>query len=379
MAVVFGASRPLPFPMMPRWSDLAYAASGLALGGLLLLGAATEDPPDQIVWPVEIGFGAAALLALLLLRRRRPAGLAFGMALVAPLSTMSLSIAALAILNAAIHRPWRRMAPAAVLFAVEVAVLFSLDDELAYWSVVPPILFLEAALVASGMLVRSQRELVRSLREQAKLATEEARRLERERIAREMHDVLGHRISLLALHAGALEFSPHVSRDEMARAVSTIRSCAYDAAEDLREVIGVLRTASDTSPQPTLSDLPALVSEHRVTSDPSGATLVCPEVSLDDVPAAIGRHAYRIVQEGLTNARKHAPGQPVRVTVSGGPGTGLTVGVRNPLGAADPRAVGAGAGLVGVAERVELAGGRLEHGRTGGGEFFLEAWLPWPA
>lgn len=374
--------------VMLRWSDVAYAASGLSLGGLLLLGSATEDPPDPIIWPVELGFGSVALLAQLLLRRRWPVALALGMAPLAPLSAMSLSIAAVAILNLAIQRPWRTMAPIALLYAAAVAGLFALEEELDYWSVVPPIIFLEAALVASGMLVRSQRELVRSLRRQAEQATEEARRLERERIAREMHDVLGHRISLLALHAGALEFSPHVSREEMARAVSTIRSCAYDAAEDLREVIGILRTTPDDSkPQPTLSDLPDLIQHspgatfhHRVTTpDTPDSVLPCPEWSLDEVPGGIGRHGYRIIQEGLTNARKHAPGAPVTVTVSGAPGVGLTVEVRNPMTVVPGINLGGGVGLVGVAERVELAKGRLEHGATADGEFVLRAWLPWRA
>jgi signal transduction histidine kinase len=93
----------------------------------------------------------------------------------------------------------------------------------------------------------------------------------------------------------------------------------------------------------------------------------------------MGRHAYRIVQEGLTNARKHAPGAEVRVLVDGSPGAGLTIEVRNrlPLGAA-AQVPGAGAGLVGLAERVELCQGRLEHGATGDGDFQLRAWLPWP-
>jgi signal transduction histidine kinase len=345
---------------------------------------ATEDPPEPIVWPIELGFGAVACLALLLLRRRWPAGLALGLVPLAPLSAVSLAIAAVAILNVAVRRPWRIMAPIAGLYAITIAGLFSLDEEIDYWAVVPPILFLEAALVASGMLVRSQRMLVLSLREQARQASrgqqlriEEARRLERERIAREMHDVLGHRISLLALHAGALEFSPKVGRDEMARAVSTIRSCAYDAAEDLREVIGVLRTTVDGDrPQPTLADLPALVEQSRG----AGTAVLLDEQVAAPVPAAIGRHAYRIVQEGLTNARKHAPAVQVRVTVAGSPGAGLTVEVRNrmpgPSGTAP--APGAGVGLVGLAERVELARGRLDHGRTPEGEFLLSAWLPWP-
>jgi signal transduction histidine kinase len=87
------------------------------------------------------------------------------------------------------------------------------------------------------------------------------------------------------------------------------------------------------------------------------------------------------VQEGLTNARKHARDTAVEVTVSGGPGAGLEVEVRNPLavGRRNGGIPGAGAGLIGLAERAELAGGRLEHGITAAGEYRLWAWLPWTA
>jgi signal transduction histidine kinase len=99
------------------------------------------------------------------------------------------------------------------------------------------------------------------------------------------------------------------------------------------------------------------------------------------VPAGIGRSAYRVVQEGLTNARKHAPGSEVTVTVRGAPGTGLSVGVANAPpggGVPAPAIPGARLGMIGLGERVALAGGRLEHGRTPDGGYRLSAWLPWP-
>jgi signal transduction histidine kinase len=131
--------------------------------------------------------------------------------------------------------------------------------------------------------------------------------------------------------------------------------------------------------------------------------LECLVADLAAVPAVVGRSSYRIVQEGLTNARKHAPGAQVSVTVRGAAGGGLTVEIRNPwpvdpAGTADmpggtldvpPGTVdmpggtaaipGAGIGIIGLAERASLAGGRLEHGPTPDGDFRLQAWLPWPA
>jgi signal transduction histidine kinase len=217
-----------------------------------------------------------------------------------------------------------------------------------------------------------------------------------------MHDVLAHRISLLSLHAGALEIRPDASADEVARAAGVIRASAHQALQDLREVIGVLRDPAAGSPperpQPTLHELPALAEDSRAAG--MRVRLDLRVAAPDSVPAGAGRTAYRIVQEGLTNARKHAPGAAVSVCVDGSVGTGLTVTVRNPWPVGGPPAGGAGAdvpgaggagaalpgagipgagtGLVGLTERATLAGGRLAHGRTPGGDFELAAWLPWP-
>jgi len=240
------------------------------------------------------------------------------------------------------------------------------------------------------MVVRSRRQLVLSLRDRAERAESEqqlrvtqARALERTRIAREMHDVLAHRISLLSLHAGALEIHPGAALAEVAGAAGVIRASAHQALEDLREVIGVLREPAGGEaperPQPTLRELPALADESR-----TAGVKVHLELRVDDaaeLPAGTGRAAYRIVQEGLTNARKHAPGTAVRVCVTGAAGTGLTISIRNPapVGSRTAAALpGTGAGLVGLAERATLAGGRLTSGRGADGEFTLSAWLPWP-
>jgi signal transduction histidine kinase len=99
------------------------------------------------------------------------------------------------------------------------------------------------------------------------------------------------------------------------------------------------------------------------------------------VPDAVGRHALRIVQEALTNARKHAAAAPVDLRLEGAPGKGLTIEVRNPapvLAAGATEIPGSETGLVGLAERAVLAGGRLEHGLDEHGDFRLRAWLPWP-
>jgi signal transduction histidine kinase len=239
-----------------------------------------------------------------------------------------------------------------------------------------------------GMFVRSRRQLVLSLRDRAEraeteqqLRVEQARQAERARIAREMHDVLAHRISLLSLHAGALEFRPDAPPEEVARAAGVIRASAHQALEDLRAVIGVLREAPagegvPEPPQPTLADLPALIEESREAG--MRVTFTPPEVEAP--PDSLGRNVYRVVQEGLTNARKHARGSTVDVVISGSPDAGLEIEIRNrlPVGVASSSIPGAGTGIIGLAERASLAGGRLEHGRTEAGDYRLWAWLPWP-
>jgi signal transduction histidine kinase len=143
--------------------------------------------------------------------------------------------------------------------------------------------------------------------------------------------------------------------------------------------------AAGRSPLPGIAGLPGLIEESRaagmrIEADgeawPAGAS--------EGMPDAAGRTVYRVVQEGLTNARKHAPGEPVQVILGGGPGAGLDVSVVNRLdpGPAQAGAAGSvpgtGTGLIGLTERLELAGGRLQYG-AGGREFRLHAWLPWPA
>jgi signal transduction histidine kinase len=256
-----------------------------------------------------------------------------------------------------------------------------------------------------GLLVRVRRETVLSLRTRAERLDEErqrsaelAREAERRRIAREMHDVLAHRLSLLSVHAGALEFRPDAPAEDIAEAAAVIRTSAAAALSDLRQVITVLREdTAGTEPQPTLAQLPALLDESRA----AGMTL---RAHLDlqgteSLPEALGRTAYRLVQEGLTNARKHAPGAPVDVTASASGSGGLVVevvthsdsasgataagtyaagatavGPSAHSGAGAP--TGAGVGLIGLAERLALVGGELEHGRTAAGGFVLRGTVP---
>lgn len=324
-------------------------------------------------------------------RRRWPVGLALAMVPLGFLSSSSGGASCILLFTVAVHRPLRRLIPVALLnWAAALLFLWVFPDPTnSYWVSATTVSIVLLMVVAWGMFVRARRQLIVSLRERAlraeseqQLRIQQAKHQERSRIAREMHDVLAHRISLLSVHAGALEFRPDAPPEQITQAAGVIRASAHQALQDLREVIGVLR--DDTGdpaperPQPSLTDLPALIEESRQAG--MAVDLDNRLADLSDVPAIVGRSAYRTVQEGLTNARKHAPGATVHVLLDGSMGKALTIEVRNPLTASTgPRIPGAGAGLIGLTERASLAGGRLAHGRTRGGDFRLRAWLPWPA
>ncbi|MEQ4716426.1 histidine kinase [Nonomuraea sp. B19D2] len=354
----------------------------LACGVTLVSLPELQDEPEPLL-ALEQVVGALSCVAVWL-RRRWPVGLALVTTLLSSYLELAGGASIVGLFTVAVHRPFKVSGPMLLLSLVTLAPYLMLrpQNELdAKWAAAFGVTIV-LTVFAWGVVIRARRQLVWSLRQRADSAAEEAKRLERERIAREMHDVLAHRISMLSLHAGALEFRPDAPAEEIARAAGAIRTNTHLALQDLREVIGVLRHAQPDGgdpvpdrPQPTLADLSTLVEECRHAGM---------DVRLDlraggEAPGGLGRNVYRIVQEALTNARKHAGGTPVDVAVSGAPGEGLSAEVRNPLWARHgPRLPGAGAGLIGLAERAELAGGRLEHGATPDGEFVVRAWLPWP-
>ncbi|GHB93994.1 histidine kinase [Streptomyces albogriseolus] len=354
-----------------------------------LLGADTLQNSDlpRALSAADQMLGALSCAAVWL-RRRWPFGLAVAMLPVSFLSETSGGVAVIALFTLAVHRPFRYVAwvAGAQLVLAPLYFWWRPDPDLPYAAAVVLILVLTGATVGWGMFVRSKRQLMLSLRDrarraetEARLRAEQAQRLAREAIAREMHDVLAHRLTLLSVHAGALEFRPDAPRDEIARAAGVIRESAHEALQDLREIIGVLRAGDSEDagrPQPTLAALDALVAESLQAG--MKVTLEQRVTDAGSVPASVGRTAYRIAQEGLTNARKHAPGTEVTVSVAGGPGEDLTVRVHNPPPEGDvPPVPGAGQGLIGLTERATLAGGSLEHGRTPEGGFEVRARLPW--
>ncbi|MEU2116077.1 histidine kinase [Streptomyces sp. NPDC016459] len=384
-----GSGAPRPRRTVRDWivdTSLFFLA---ALVGLLAAETSAKYTSEAVALADQL-IGAAACCALWL-RRRWPTTLAVALCLVSAVVPVAGGALLGSLFSLAVRRPFREVAWIATFGAVGsvVSVFVRPDPETPTGLNVALSLVLVLLVTAWGMLVRSRRQLVEALRERARRAEAEAelrvaqaQRLARESIAREMHDVLAHRLTLLSVHAGALEFRPDAPPEQVARAAGVIRDSAHDALQDLREIIGVLRAPGENGdggnrPQPTLATLGALIAESRA----AGAEVVL-DTTVEDpaaVPAATGRTVYRIAQEALTNARKHAPGTMVTVTVRGRPGEGLTVGVHNPAPAGPvPHVPGSGQGLIGLAERAALAGGRLDHGPGPDGGFTLRAWLPWP-
>jgi signal transduction histidine kinase len=241
---------------------------------------------------------------------------------------------------------------------------------------------LVAGTVGWGLYVTGAHERAAHAEREAGLRADQVRQQAREEIAREMHDVLAHRLTLLSMHAGALEFHPTASSARIAEAAGVIRQSAGRALEDLQGVLRVLRApvVSDHAPppQPTLRETDRLIEEARA----AGAKIELHQ-QLDDLSTmdpTTGRTAYRVLQEALTNHRKHAPDTPVSVTLMGGTGQGLSITAANPVPVPSRPATylhpPSGHGLIGMHERVRLAGGRMSHRLTPAG-FHLEVWLPW--
>ena len=376
-----------------RVDDVAITGAGL-LAGVLVVLTGLPDITARLWWHGGLTVAASAALWW---RRARPL-LVTLVAAGAVGAGAALVLLPLVLLTLAVHRGGRALAVG--LLACEAAYLVSTWYEAIDGSLVARLegLLIGSALVlglpvAAGAYLGARRALVASLRDRVERAeadqavrAERARAAERTRIAREMHDVLGHRITLLALHAGALEINPAAAPAEVERTAMLLRTTAHEAMQELRGILGVLRTtvddvpdlASPVAPQPTLSDLAQLVREHHET----GMSLTLHQ-DLDpgaEPPALVGRTAYRVVQESLTNATRHAPGASVGIRTSGSPGSGLRVEITNTRGAgaaSSTEVVGSGLGLIGLRERVVLAGGRLGTGRTDDGGFTVHAWLPW--
>lgn len=247
-------------------------------------------------------------------------------------------------------------------------------------------LLLPLLAVVVGLWLGNRRRLVEALtadvehlRIESTLREEAARAAERARISAEMHDVLAHRLSLIALHTGVLATKSDTLPAPVAERLGMLRTSSVEALADLRDVLGALRDPDAAQPSSALTPVMKEVRELIGEARSAGQHI---ELTADGLPGqAPTTHrlaVYRIVQEALTNARKHADGAEVTVHIDyRAPAT--LVEVTNPPGASRTDIVGSGYGLVGLRERVTALGGHLAAGPAGAGVWRLAAHIPHPA
>jgi signal transduction histidine kinase len=363
------------------------ALLALAVGVVTVISivvADVDDPSERMTW---WGWALVAVQVVpLVWRRRAPlavlfvsglGSLVFGMAnLPDPAIQFTL---ALALYTVAAYRCRRISVPVVLAFVVVGALSFVLDDQADLADIAVTYLVGVGAWVV-GDSTRSQRERAAWL---AQRQQDEARRAaaeERVRIARDLHDVVAHHISVIAVQAEAAQevLAAHPERAE--RAMATVAETARTALGELRRMLGLLRSDAGRAPQPDLGAVDELVASVRGAGLAVEVRTTGPARPVDGV---VGVTAYRIVQEALTNVLRHADARRACVDLAFD-ADALVIRVaddgRGPR-AARPGATngGAGQGLVGMRERVTVLGGRLATGPAPDGGFTVEARLPLPS
>lgn len=367
---------------LPHRNEIAADLALLvALAGLEFV---LEYHSASMGWPATVlVVRIPVILAVVVLRRRLPM---VALALAVADSVLQAGIsAALPVAAYAMTRYQNRWVVRAPVLMVATVISVLVVSQT--WGLHDAIIFIASALLwpaTLGAFVAARVQLAATQAERA-ARDEEARALqareavldERVRIAREMHDVVGHRVSLMVLHAGAVEMAAR-DASKVAQLADQMQRAGRQALQELRQLVGLLRSDSamapaSLAPQPTLEDLDALVEEsHQAGMDVSiecrGQVRVLDET--------VERTAYRVVQEALTNAGRHAPGSAVHVTLDYRP-KALTVTVVNRASTLAPTTVaGSGHGLIGLRERAQVLGGLLRADPRLDGGFAVEAVLP---
>jgi len=336
------------------------------------LGPDSKFPPAVIGVPLGLGVAWSALW-----RRRWPA-LFLGLALAANIVVAAQIVVILALFSyAARTASWFRALAACLVSIgpVGVPILVYAGPD----GAVPLTLAVCVVPTAVGLYVGTRRELIARIRERAERAESEqqqriaqARSEERTQIARDMHDIVTHRVALMVLHATALETTGDEQAAEIGRQIGTT---GREALGELRSLVGVLRNDGDapTRPATGLGDLDDLVEESRQLGVPVAMEVVN---RTDRRPSVLVEHAiYRVIQEALANVHKHAPGARTWVRVDQGPDV-ISLTVSNTRGTRTPVLGGGGHGLLGITERIRLIGGEVTAGPTREGGFEIVATIP---
>ncbi|WP_432816215.1 sensor histidine kinase [Streptomyces vilmorinianum] len=415
---------PLSFGVLPRlsrWDAAADASIALVLAVCTVLGdldrsyvelawqperpdvpppvevPALPVPPPPLpavqytLPPVELWELVAAVLTALplLLRRRFPLAV-YGAALGATVllhqgdvakdaTTVVFASGLIAAYSAALYSPHRKATAVSLCAGVALYAAMPLVPDVD-GALVPVLVLLPVALAAHGL--HSWRQRARALREEQQAALRRAVEQERSRIARELHDVVTHNVSMMTIQAGAARKVLDTAPEQAREAMLAVEAAGRSAMSELRHVMGLLTMAADgpdpatdvdLAPQPGLDRLEELARRVRETGVPVELTV---RGAPAELPAGVDLAAYRVVQEGLTNAVKHAAGASVSVVVEHAPGE-LRVEVTDTGGPPRPPAgTGGGRGLMGLRERLAVYGGTLHAGRRPRGGYRVRAVIP---
>ncbi len=372
-------------PFTASWPRPFDAGLALAIAALALVDVAVDYPPE----PLGIAIGAALATTLpLAWRSRAPV-----FAALAPTTGLLLAV----VLGTPDDQPTvTTFAPLIGLFALgelgsRAALLWAGGACVAMWASAGIIegdagalmfgLALSCGTMAVGRAARAMtfetevlEAKVDTLEQEQERRTREAIAEERARIARELHDVVGHSISLMGIQAGAVRRVLPAGLDREREMLQGIERTGRDSVAEMRRLIGLLRATDDVPDRapPTLARVHALVQQVRH----AGLTV---ELSVtgdvDDLPPGRGLASYRVVQEALTNALKHAPGAPVSVRIARS-AAGVDIEVESASLPGAPDTGSGGHGLIGMRERVALYEGRFDAGPMPDGGFLVRAWFP---
>jgi signal transduction histidine kinase len=237
--------------------------------------------------------------------------------------------------------------------------------------------FFGVALASRTAQTRELRERVATVERERTAAAERAAAEERSRIARELHDVVAHSVSVMVVQASGVRRLLHADQEREREALLSVEHIGREALAEMRRMLGVMRAGeekpAELAPQPGLLHLDRLIAQVEEAGLPVRLRV---EGDRPELPIGIDLSAYRIVQEGLTNTLKHAPGAQAEVVIRYGE-NGVEVEVMDDgAGAANGSRADGGHGLVGMRERVALYGGSLDAGPRDGGGFVLRAQLP---
>jgi signal transduction histidine kinase len=360
--------------------DLAIAG---ALAAWALVEAVAVDGPGSI--PVRIAFALAVSVPLLWRRALPLPVLVFICAMLAlraltadapEYGTAPFPSMLVATFSVGAYTASAWLALPAMVLPVATMILATQSE---FWSTDPQpgdfaiLTFFVIAAWTAGRIVRHRSAQAAQARAEIGERAREAVAAERARVARELHDVVAHSVSIIAVQAGAAEALIE-SDPERARAhIGAVRRTAGEAMTEMRRLLGVLREDEAVyAPQPTLGDLERLVADVRSTGVP---VELVREGDGGPLPAGVDLAAYRIVQEALTNVRRHAGAAPTRVVVRRTPDA-VDLEVVNGAPDGPGEGPGGGQGLVGMRERVRLYGGSLDAGPSDGGGYAIHARLP---